>query len=114
MNGISKLFIEINNSKDWNQFINLINESEQNHPIENVNKIIAESFYLVSSRVFGRKIEKFDNILQEIKDKENADNDAEGKQGRNVFKIADKYLKDFKLRGKRIKAYRSKKSCNER
>ncbi len=34
-----KLFIEINNSKDLNQFINLINESlEKNDPIENVKK----------------------------------------------------------------------------
>ena len=46
MNGICKLFIEINNSKDLNQFISLINESlEQNDPIENVNKIIAESIF---------------------------------------------------------------------
>ena len=45
LNGICKLFIEINNSKDLNQFISLINESlEYNEPIENVNKIIISSY----------------------------------------------------------------------
>lgn len=44
MNGTCKLFIEINNSEDLNQFINLINESiDKNESVENVNKIIGDS-----------------------------------------------------------------------
>ena len=102
LNGICKLFIEINNSEDLNQFINLINESiDKNESVENVNKIIGDSLlesiidknyigqfkseeqedgrcwayslsaviYLASCRVFGRKIVKFDNILEKIKKK---------------------------------------------
>ncbi len=44
LNGTCKLFIEINNSEDLNQFINLINESiDKNESVENVNKIIGDS-----------------------------------------------------------------------
>ena len=133
LNGVCKLFIEINNSDDLNQFINLVNQSlNYKDPIEEVNNIIGSSIldkiidenyiaqfksenqiggrcwayslsaviYLASSRVFGRKIEKFDNILKKIKNEEKADLDPEEKQGRPVFQIAFKYLKLFKLRGK--------------
>ena len=143
LNGICKLFIEINNSEDLNQFINLINESiDKNESVENVNKIIGDSLlesiidknyigqfkseeqedgrcwayslsaviYLASCRVFGRKIEKFDNILKKIKEKEKVNNNSERKKGRNTFKIAKKYLEDFKLRGEEINATEARKA----
>ena len=47
-NGICKLFIEINNSQDLNQFIDLLNKSieslEYNEPKEKINAIIGNAF----------------------------------------------------------------------
>ena len=38
LNGVCKLFVEINNSEDLNQFINLVNETlNYNEPIEHIN-----------------------------------------------------------------------------
>ena len=134
LNGTCNLFVEINNSNDLNQFINLFNESLGQDPIEEINKIIGDSIldtiietnyinqfesvkqvgsrcwayalsaviYLASSRVFGRKIKKFKDILDKLLEEEKALQDSINKQGRKVFKIADKYLKDYKLRGKTI------------
>ena len=135
LNGTCKLFVEINNSNDLNQFINLFNESLGQDPIEEINKIIGDSIldtiietnyinqfesviqegsrcwayalsaviYLASSRVFGRKIKKFKYILDKLFKEEKALQDIqEDKQGRNVFKVANKYLNDYKLRGRII------------
>ena len=136
-NGVCNLFIEINNSKDLNIFINLVNEAlNKAEPMEEIYKIIGDSLlskiidenyimqfnsenqiggrcwayslsaniYLASSRVFGRKIPKFEDILNRLMQNENAWNDIEGKQGRNVFEMAKRYLRDYKLRGREISA----------
>jgi hypothetical protein len=102
----SKLFVEINNSENLNEFIQMVNEAlEYNEPLEIINNIIADSvldkiinenynnqfisenqgnsswcwaysisasIYLAISRIFGRKIEKFENILDKIIKLENA------------------------------------------
>ena len=64
---------------------------------------ISSVIYLSSSRIFGRKLEKFENILSNILELENAkktDNSTE--QGRPTFEVASKHLNKFKLRGKEI------------
>ena len=99
LNGICNLFIEINNSKDLNQFIDLLNKSleKYHNPLDEINTIIADAFldkivnenykfdakdqgnlpecwayaistpiYLASIRVFGRKIQNFDDIKKEV------------------------------------------------
>ena len=47
-NGVCNLFVEINNSKDLNQFIDLLNESleykDPLEPLEPINTIIREAF----------------------------------------------------------------------
>ena len=43
-NGVSNLFIEINNSEDLNTFINLVNEAlNKTEPMDEINKIIGDS-----------------------------------------------------------------------
>jgi hypothetical protein len=90
--------------------------------IENINKIILNSLlekiiekdymkqigptcwayslsaiiYLASSRIFERKIEDFKNILNRILTEEKSD------VCQNIFKLADKYLSFYKLKGKII------------
>ena len=67
--------------------------------------------YLASSRVFGRKIKKFKYILDKLFKEEKALQDIqEDKQGRNVFKVANKYLKDYKLRGRIISGDEARKA----
>ena len=40
----SKLFVEINNSENFNEFIKMVNEAlEYNEPLEIINNIIADS-----------------------------------------------------------------------
>ncbi len=65
MNVICKLFIEINNSEDLNQLINLINESfDKNEPKENIIKIIDESLL---DNIIDKNYKK--NIFNKIYDK---------------------------------------------
>ena len=66
--------------------------------------------YLALSRIFGRKIPKFEDIKNKILTEENAFNDNENNQGRKVFKIAEKYLKLYKLRGKIISPDEARKA----
>ena len=143
LNGVCKLFVEINNSKDLNQFIQLVNEAlDYDEPIDYINKtigdilldkIIDENYigqfnsenqiggrcwawalsaiiYLASSRVFGRKIEKFKNIKDEILAYENALSDDKKNQGRPVFTIAERYLGRYNLRGRIISANEARKA----
>ena len=144
LNGVCNLFVEINNSKDLNQFIDLVNKAlDYNDPIDFINKIIGNSLldkiidenyikqfnsvsqegarcwawalseviYLASTRVFGRKIKKFDEILEQIKNDEKTYNDKlKENQGRPVFKMAEKYLKIYKLRGKVVSPKEAKKA----
>ena len=143
LNGVCKLFVEINNSEDLNQFIQLINEAlDYNEPIDYINKtigdilldkIIDENYigqfnsenqkggrcwawalsaiiYLASSRIFGRKIKKFENIVKEILTNENAYSDDENNQGRPLFNIARNYLAKYGLRGRIISSYEARKA----
>ena len=66
--------------------------------------------YLASSRVFGRKIKKFKDILNKLLKEEKALQDKKDKQGRNVFSVAKKYLNDYKLRGKIISNNEARKA----
>ncbi len=66
--------------------------------------------YLALSRIFGRKIPKFGDILNKILTKTKAFNDNEKNQGRNVFEIAKEYLNLYKLRGKIISANEARKA----
>ena len=66
--------------------------------------------YLASSRVFGRKIEKFKNIKDEILAYENALSDDENNQGRPVFTIAERYLGRYNLRGRIISVNEARKA----
>lgn len=134
--------VEINNSEDLNQFINLVNEALYNEPIDYINKIIGDTLlnkiidenyigqfnseeqkggrcwawalsaiiYLASSRIFGRKLESFRNILKEILTNENAYLDDINNQGRSVFRMAEKYLNKYKLRGKVISSHEARKA----
>ena len=64
---------------------------------------ISSVIYLSSSRIFGRKLEKFENILSYILKLENAKKtDKDKDQGRPTFEVAMKHLSKFKLRGKEI------------
>ncbi len=143
LNGVCNLFVEINNSEDLNQFINLVNEAlNYNEPLEYINKVIGDTLldkiidenyieqfnsveqiggrcwayslsaviYLALSRIFGRKIPKFGDILYQILTKTKAFNDNEKNQGRNVFEIAKEYLNLYKLRGKIISANEARKA----
>ena len=72
---------------------------------------LSEVIYLASTRVFGRKIKKFDEILEQIKKDEKTYNDkSKESQGRPVFKMAEKYLKLYKLRGKLVSPEEAKKA----
>ena len=143
LNGVCNLFVEINNSEDLNQFINLVNEAlNYNEPLEYINKVIGDTLldkiidenyieqfnsveqiggrcwayslsaviYLALSRIFGRKIPKFGDILNKILTKTKAFNDNEKNQGRNVFELAKEYLNLYKLRGKIISANEARKA----
>jgi hypothetical protein len=135
LNGRCKLFIEINNSKDLNQFIELLNQAlddkEYNKPIDKINtiignllldKIVEENYikqldskdqkneplcwayslstviYLRNCSIFGRKIEKFEDILKKVKE-EKKRNFGDGKVLNQDYPIIFKsILEAFKLK----------------
>ena len=64
---------------------------------------ISSVIYLSNSRIYGRKLEKFENILSHLLKSENAKKtDDDSKQGRNTFKVAFNILNKYKLKGKEI------------
>ena len=136
-NGICKLFAEINNSEDLNQFIELLNQSiDFNDPIDKINAIITNSLfdkivndnyimqfksedqenepfcwayalsaviYLRNCSIFGRKIKKFEDILNEVK----KEKEKYYKDGKVLLKdypeMIGKILEKFKLKCKEVK-----------
>ena len=62
---------------------------------------ISSVIYLSISRIYGRKLEKFENILSYILKSENAKK-TDKKHGRNTFEVALKVLNKYKLKGKEV------------
>ena len=135
-NGRCKLFVEINNSKDLNLFIELLNKSlNHDDPINKINTIIGKSLldkivfenyinqfksenqkdenlcwafalsaviYLRNCSIFGRKIQKFGDILNKvIEEKKNAFGDKDVYL-KHYPKIIKEILNIFKLKCKEV------------
>ena len=64
---------------------------------------ISSVIYLSISRIYGRKLENFENILSFILKSENAKKtDDKSKHGRETFKVALNVIKNYKLKGKEV------------
>ena len=62
---------------------------------------ISSVIYLSNSRIYGRKLEKFEKILSYVLKSENAKKtDVKLKQGRDSFNVALNILNKYKLKGK--------------
>ena len=86
---------------DENYIKQFISEDQGNDPLCWLYSL-STVIYLASARVFGRKIEKFEDIMkkaQNLKQKYFGDQSVVPK---NYFTIVEKILKDFKLRAKTI------------
>lgn len=65
---------------------------------------ISSVIYLSSSRIFGRRLEKFENILSlKLKlEKYNKTDENQNEEGRYSFEVALNHLNKFKLKGKKV------------
>ena len=92
-NGIAKLFYEINNSDDLNQFIDLLNQSlEYEDPLQKINTIIGDAF-------LDKIIDE--NYIKEFK----SENQADAPLCWAYAISASIYLTSIQIFGRKIKSF---------